>query len=667
MPRTTPPLLVLLLSLAAAPGVAGGSGEADLDRTLSPYFVVEGAEPGVEALPLEQTRAEVRIAGVIADVVVTQRYRNRGTAPISARYVFPASTRAAVHGMRMTVGDRVIEARIKERAEARAEYEEARAAGKTASLLEQQRPNVFSMEVANILPGDLIAVELRYTELLVPTDGTYELVYPTVVGPRYAGESVDTAAGENRFVATPYRRAGQAAAHAFDIEVALDAGMPIQSIASPSHGIETRFAAGRSRATVALAPSGPDGAAGGDRDFVLRYRLGGADIASGLLLLQGKTENFFLLMVQPPQRPAPEIIPAREYVFVLDVSGSMRGFPLDVAKRLMRELLTRLRPTDRFNVLLFSGGSSLMAERSVPASPDAIDRALAFVDRQDGGGGTELLAAVQRAMALPRPAPGVSRSFVVVTDGYIAEEPAVFEHIRSNLGQANVFSFGIGSSVNRHLVDGIAAAGQGESFVALNEAEATEVARRLRAYVETPVLTGLKVSYDGFDAHELEPLSLPDVFAQRPVILFGKWRGPARGTITLTGVSGRGRFVSELDVSRFAPSAGNRALAHLWARTRIARLSDFDHGEVNRDEVLQLGLRYSLLTRYTSFVAVHQQVRAEGVARSVDQPQPLPQGVSEAAIGFQSGSEPPLVILLALVALAAGWRWRRCGGRARGA
>jgi Ca-activated chloride channel homolog len=666
--RALPSVLVLTLSLAAAPrGVAAGAGAggAGADRTLSPYFVVEGAAPGVEALPLESTRAQVNIAGVIADVVVTQRYQNRGTTPISARYVFPASTRAAVHGMTMKVADRVIEARIRERGEARKEYETARAAGKTASLLEEQRPNVFSMEVANILPEDLIEVELRYTELLVPTDGVYELVYPTVVGPRYAGESVDGRAADNQFVATPYRRPGRGPAHAFGLEVTVAAGMPIQAIESPSHRIETQFAAGRGRARVALAG---DQAAGGDRDFVLRYRLGGREIATGLLLHRGKTENFFLMMVQPPQRPALELIPPREYVFIVDVSGSMRGFPLEVSKRLMRELLSGLRPTDRFNVLLFSGTSQLMAERSVEASAAQIDRAVGFIDQQHGGGGTELLAAVRRALALPRPAEGVARSFVVVTDGYIAEEPAVFETIRANLGQASVFAFGIGSSVNRHLIEGIAAAGRGEPFVALDQAQAVEVAGRLRAYLEAPVLTGVSVAFDGFEVHDVEPVVLPDVFARRPVIVFGKWRGEPTGTITLSGVSGRGRFVSRHEVASEATSSDNRALAYLWARSRIAALSDFYQGDANRDAVVGLGLRYNLLTRYTSFVAVHQQVRAAGTSGQVDQPLPLPQGVSGAAIGFEEGPEPPLVILLAIVALAAGWRrWRRSASAARAA
>jgi Ca-activated chloride channel family protein len=479
-----------------------------------PYFFVEGAKPGIEALPLESTKADVHITGVIADVTVKQTYRNDGDRTISARYVFPASTRAAVYGMKMKIGSRVIEAKIKERDAARKEYEEAKQAGKTASLLEQDRPNVFSMNVANILPKNRIEVELRKTELLVPTDGSYELVYPTVVGPRYASETTDQQAADNQFVRTGYQHAGDAPTYAFDIHVSLAAGMKIQQLDSPSHAIETSFALNDTTATVSL----DHGAATGNKDFVLRYRLAGDDIASGLLLFpggQGPTgpfhagpraeESFFLMMVQPPRRPALAQIPPREYVFIVDVSGSMSGFPLDVTKQLMHDLLGKLRPTDKFNVLLFAGGSALFADQSVAADKDRISDAIAFIDRETGGGGTELLPALERAMKLPPAGKDVSRTFVVVTDGYIAEETAMFEHVRKHLGEANVFAFGIGSSVNRYLIEGIAKAGQGEPFVVLDQRKAADAAARFRAYVEQPVLTHVKVAFDGFSAYDVSP------------------------------------------------------------------------------------------------------------------------------------------------------------------
>jgi len=659
--RSSACVLSCLLVLAAISTVAAAdSKRPDPDKTLSPYFEIEGGDASVESMPLEATHADVHIVGVISDVVVKQTYRNDGTKPISARYVFPASTRAAVYGMKMTIGARVIEARIKEREAARKEYDDAKAAGKTASLLEEDRPNVFSMNVANILPKDHIEVELHYTELLVPTDGVYELVYPTVVGPRYASAMTDKRDAHNKFVASPYQHQGQGPTYTFGLAVDIAGGMPIQALDSPSHAIKTQWAGNHAGATIDLDPSEKSG---GDRDFVLHYRLAGADLASGVLLYQGKDENFFLMMVQPPHRPTVEMIPAREYVFILDVSGSMIGYPLDVTKRLMRDLLGRLRPTDRFNVLLFSGASSLYAERSVEASPQQTEAAIKFIDAQNGGGGTELLPAIQTAMKLPRPIDGVSRSFVVVTDGYIAEEPAVFDEIRHHLTEANVFAFGIGTSVNRHLIEGIAKAGQGEPFIVLDPTEAEAAAGKFRSYIQQPVLTNVKVAFDGFSTYDVEPAVLPDVFADRPVVVFGKWKGAAQGKITLTGVSGHGRFVNTFDVGTVTPDAKHTALSYLWARARISELSDFYAQDAHRQDIIDLGLRYNLLTQFTSFIAVQQIVRTAGQSVDVDQPLPLPIGVSEAALAMEEGPEPALTILLAAILAAVGWRlWRRRRG-----
>ena len=614
--------------------------------------------PGIEALPLESTKADVRIAGVISDVTVTQIYRNDGDTTISAKYVFPASTRAAVYAMKMTIGDRTIVAKIKEREQAKKEFDEAKAAGKTATLLEEERPNVFTMSVANVLPKDRISVELKYTEALVPTDGVYEMVYPTTVGPRYASETTSKT-GTNEYVASPYQHSGAAVTAGFNIHVAVAGGMPIQSVESPSHKIVSTLAANQQNAIVDLNPTENDA---GNRDFVLRYRLAGKDLASGLMLYQGEKENFFLAMVQPPQRPTPDQVPAREYVFIVDVSGSMQGFPLQTTKTLMKDLLGRLRPTDKFDVLLFSGDDALYKPKLVDANAQEIAAATAFVDQQNGGGGTELLPAIKHAMELPKVSDS-SRSFVVVTDGFIAEEPAVFEQIRDHLGEANVWSFGIGTSVNRHLMDGIAKAGQGEAFTILGPDQAADAAMKFRAYVETPVMTNVAVKFDGFDVYDVQPKVLPDVFASRPVLVWGKYKGAPAGKMTLTGVSGRGRFVSTLDASTAKPDAGNSALRYLWARNQISLLSDFFNEDTNKAEVTRLGLEYNLLTKFTSFIAVNDVVRTTKGSVDVAQPLAMPAGVSDSAIGdtsgMQVGAEPPFVWLIIGLGCIFGMRkWR---------
>jgi Ca-activated chloride channel family protein len=458
----------LLWTICTVVVITAGPGLANEDQqTLSPYFFVAGDEPSVEQFPLKDTKVEVTISGVIADVKVTQYYENNGAAPINGSYIFPGSTRAAVHGMKMRIGERLITSKIKEKEAARQIFEAAKKAGKSASLLAQKRPNVFSMEVANIMPGDNLTVELRYTELLIPAEGVYEFVYPTVVGPRYSNLPADTSAPDERWVANPYLREDSEPRTDFSITMAINAGMDIAKVTSPSHDTTITFDTAQ-RARIELAD---DHEFCGDRDVIVRYQLAGAAISTGLLLHQGEDENFFLLMAQPPERVKPEQIPPREYIFVVDVSGSMHGFPLNTTKKLMQRLLGGLRAEDSFNVLLFAGTANILAPASLPATTTQINRAIEFINDQDGGGGTELLTAMRRAMALPR-AEGVSRSLVIVTDGYINAERSVFEEVEKNLGHTNVFSFGIGSGVNRYLIEGMARAGRGYPFVVTEPAQA---------------------------------------------------------------------------------------------------------------------------------------------------------------------------------------------------
>ena len=649
--------IACLVAGIASPALCQTAGEGGDDKTLSPYFFVENGDPALDQVPLKATKVDVAVSGVIADVRVTQVYENHGSRPINARYVFPASTRAAVHAMRMRIGEHLIVAKIKEREQAKAEYQAAVKQGKSASLLEQSRPNVFSMSVGNVMPGDTVEIELGYTELLVPEEGIYEFVYPTVVGPRYSNESASGAPDADRFVANPYLKQGEAPKTTFDIQVALATGMPLNELACTSHKTETEWK-GPSNAVVHLNPQEREG---GNRDFILKYRLSGQKIASGLILFKGDEESFFLVMAQPPARVTSSDLPPREYVFVVDVSGSMHGFPLEVSKELLKNLIGGLKPTDTFNVVLFSGASYLMSPRSLTASPENIAKAVQVIDRQSGGGGTELGAALETALKIPREGK-FSRSVVLVTDGFITAEDSVFDLVARNLGQANFFAFGIGSSVNRNLIEGIAHAGQGEPFVVTNASNAAKTAERFRRYVQSPVLTHISISFDGFDAADVEPAGFTDMLAERPLVAFGKWRGEPKGRILVRGQSGSGPYEQALDVSKTEPLPANRALRHLWARARIGALSDYGvsgAAAAHRDDIVALGLKYNLLTAFTSFIAVHEIVRnPDGAGTDVKQPLPLPEGVTDLAVaggGMTQGSEPGLIFVLLALATLAVW------------
>ncbi|MEM7677584.1 MAG: VIT domain-containing protein, partial [Myxococcota bacterium] len=604
MKFTLMPLAAVAIITAATSSALAQQRPDVVDKTGAPYFIVDAERGNVETLPLESTASDVQVAGTIAHVRQTQVYRNRGSETLEATYVFPGSTQAAVFAMRMKVGERTIEAQIQTKAQARQTYEKAKKEGRSASLLEQQRPNVFQMRVANILPGDRIEVQLDYVEMLVPDKGTYELVIPAVVGPRYAGDQGPEAAAapSESWVQNPYLSKEQDSPYKWSAKVNIAAGMPVAALNSPSHKVSPRFDGPTTAGLQSLD------ARGGNRDFVVRYRLSGRQIQSGVLLYpgEGDEENFFAMMMTPPERPSARHTPPREYIFIIDVSGSMRGFPLNVSKDLIRKLLSGLRPVDRFNILFFAGASRTLSDRSLPATEQNIQRATQMLDEQRGGGGTRLLPALKRALAMPR-TEDMSTSMVVISDGYVSVEREAFELIRKNLGEANLFAFGIGRSVNRHLIEGLARAGMGAPFVVLDSGAAPATAEKFRRYIESPVLTNIGVQFKGFKAYDVEPATVPDLFGERPVLLFGKYKGQASGRIVIEGQNAAGAFRRTLDVAKGRAERSLVALKYLWARHRIADLSDFANLARDtsiKEEVTALGLRYSLMTAFTSFVAV---------------------------------------------------------------
>lgn len=643
-------LCTLFIFISTTPCVHAETNEKESeDKTGSPYFYVETKETGVDCFPLKKTSVHANIEGVVADIHVLQTYTNAGSSPINASYIFPASTKVTIHGMQMQVGNQTVTAVIKEKEEAKQTFETAKSEGKSASMLSEERPNVFTMDVANIMPQDEVVIDLHYTELISSTDGTYQFVFPTITGPRYVSPIKDDSGNRDEWTATPYLPNGSAPSDQYSINVTLSAGVPISSLSSSSHKINIDW---NETTNAQISLSDPSDY-GGNRDFILNYKLTGEEISSGLMLGKSGDENFFMLMIQPPERLELTEIPPREYIFVLDVSGSMSGFPLDTAKELMKNLISDLRKTDTFNLILFSGTSYQMAERSVPATKENIIKAVGLIGEQNGAGGTELSSALETAIQIPSAA-DTSRNIIIITDGYISGESEIFQLINDNAGKADFFSFGIGSSVNRYLIEGIAQIGQGEPFIVTKTEEASKTADLFKAYIQSPILTDIQVSFDGFDTYDVEPVILPTLYAQKPIVLLGKWRGEAAGTIHVSGKTGGGDYAQSISVADVI-SGNSNTLGYLWARKRVDRLTDYGLNQANPDakkEITQIGLNYHMITPYTSFVAVLDTVRnPEGNSTDVDQPLPLPLGVSNLAVGYRVGSEPDIFLLLAGTAL----------------
>lgn len=595
---------------------------------------------GAESLPLKHTDVHAEITGIVAEVEVRQTYRNTRDEAIEAVYTFPLPENSAVRDMEIVIGDRTIRAEIQRRDEARRTYERARARGNTAALLEQERSNVFTQSVANIAPGEDIDVVIRYVQDITYDAGQYEFVFPMVVGPRYTAGAADASRVTPSVVGT-----GTRTGHDIDVEVSLDAGMPVRSLKAPNHDVQTRRGAtGQATVTLAEAKSIPN------RDFVLRYKVDADQVQSTLFIAEGE-DPYFTLLMQPPTMDVEALVGQREMIFVVDVSGSMSGTPLAMCKYAMRKALRQLRPTDTFNVYVFSGRTGQAFEEPVPANQVNTAAAEAFIQGLRAGGGTEILNAVDAAL---QPSVGGDRHRYVffMTDGFVAIEEKVFARTRKwvrsleQQGQrARVFAMGTGSSPNRELLDKLTKAGEGVAVYASNREDPGQAVDTYYRYVDHAVLTNPALEWGRTKASGLHPEVLPDLYASRPGVVHGKLSGTIPTSLNLTGTVDGKTVRVPVRVQRLA-AAPSAVQGQLWARAEIEELSLRGAVDGNRrvDEITALGLEHRLVTAYTSFVAVDQsRVVGDGQPERVDQPVDAAEAVDMSMAGapiYEDEAEP---------------------------
>ncbi|HEV7858450.1 MAG TPA: VIT and VWA domain-containing protein [Pyrinomonadaceae bacterium] len=604
--------------------------------------------------PLKHTDVKAEISGFLSRVVVTQEFENPFKDKIEAVYTFPLPQAAAVDDMTMRVGDRTVRGRILRREEAQAVYEAAREAGQVASLLDQERPNIFTQSVANIMPGEKVTVQISYVERLKYEEGSYEFVFPMVVGPRYVpgtptgkqggGRLPDTDRVPDASRITPQvAPEGMRAGHDISVDVTLDAGVPLDGLASKTHEVDIERP-GVSSAHVSLK----DRAVIPNKDFILRYDVAGRRIEDALLTNRTDKGGFFTLILQPPDRVLAEDVNPKEIVFVLDTSGSMEGFPIEKAKEAMKLALGGLYPQDTFNLITFAGDEHILFEHPVPATKENLQKAQEFLRSRQGSGGTEMMKAIKAALD-PSDAQDHLRIVCFMTDGYVGNEMEIVGEIQKH-PNARVFSFGIGGSVNRFLLDKMAESGRGEvEYVTLTD-DGSAAARRFHERIRNPLFTDITVDWNGLPVADVYPKRIPDLFSAKPVILTGRYTGSGHGIIRLKGKLAGHDFVREVRVDLPDSEARHDVLATLWARTRIDDLmgQDYDglqHGNPRADlkeTITQLGLEYRLMTQFTSFVAVEEMIVTDGgQPRRIDVPVELPEGVSRSALQFnsESGSE----------------------------
>ncbi len=598
--------------------------------------------------PLTRTNVEGEVAGDVVSVQVTERFRNTFSQRLEAVYTFPLPDGAAVDAMEMHIGRRVVRAVIERRDAARQRYEAARVQGQRAALLEQERPNIFTFSVANVDPGGEIEVSLHYFERARYDHGVYETVFPMTVGPRYIpGAPVATTSGNGAHpdtdrvpdgsrISPAYVAPGTRSGHAIALRMRVEAGAPLAAIETPAHDtVVSRPAPTTFAVTLRDKDEIPN------RDFVLRWRLDVPDVRAALFAHRpdASHDGYFALVLSPRNDPPEESLAPREIFFLLDTSGSMSGVPLDTVKAAVRRALATLHAGDSFQIVDFADTASRMSPAPLANTPENVQRGLQYLANLRSGGGTNQLAGIHAALSAPGD-PERLRYVVFMTDGYIGNEGEVIALTRREIGNARVFGFGVGSSVNRYLLDEVSIAGRGVAEYLRPREDATAMVERFYERIGRPYLVDVSVDWGGTGVRDAYPTPVPDLSAFQPMVIYGRYQQPGPRTVRVRGRLGRRPFEQTISVELPAVEPAHGAVSRLWAREKISFLEREMHRNGASPELVEAvtttALEHHLMSQYTSLVAVDEtpaEPDARGNPLQVSQPAEAPQGVDLRAAG----------------------------------
>jgi Ca-activated chloride channel family protein len=581
-------------------------------------LLLRAAKPGwyVQA-PRVATDIRIQINGPLARTRITQRFENPSQSWVEGVYVFPLPDDAAVDTLKLRIGERLIEGRIKPREAAKKIYDKAKREGRRASLVEQQRPNMFTNSIANIGPGETVVVQIEYQQTIALSDNVYSVRIPMVVAPRYGPErslrTVRLGSDATHPAIADMVRDGVAPpvlnpanhpnSNPVFIEIDLKAGFPIGTLKSQHHQITTKTL---SRDHVVLTLS--DKVVAADRDFELTWSAGGADAPATALFRQrvGGTDYLLATIMAPDlgknaafkQQP-------REVIFVIDTSGSMAGESIDQARESLMFALDRLTPMDRFNIIRFDSEHVMLRRDAVFANAPNLERARAFVASLRAEGGTRMLPALRTALTDRRQGKSDTlRQVIFLTDGAINDERRLFGEIVRLRGRSRIFTVGIGSAPNTFFMRRAAEAGRGTFTHIGSQAQVRERMENLLTKLERPAVTHLQATWSQSGANEMAPDPPPDLYYGEPVVLAARVRD-LEGTLTLTGRYDGRAWRRELSIADALDANGP---ARLWARRMIDRiefegLTSGDRNSADR-RIEEIALAHNLVSRRTSLIAV---------------------------------------------------------------
>ncbi len=568
------------------------------ERSSSGMLMLGNEHDSREAILLDAGLA-LSVQGLLADMTLEQTFKNTTGQWLEGRYLFPLPGDAAVRGMTIIVGDRIIEGQVMPRESAKKQFTEAAKAGQVASLVEQNRPNLFTMRVASIAPNDEIKIKLDIMLPVTVKDKRMQLVLPTTLTPRYTNSVTPDSAA----ISTPFARQNQIRGPRLSMTANIAPLDNLSLVTSATHTLET------STGDIALNDIPMD------RDIALSWPMQNLDAANGeAFTSEHNNKRYMQVLISPPTDASQMPLLSRELVLVMDKSGSMAGESIRAAREAIHTALDGLKPTDSFNIIAFDDRTISLFPSSRTADANAILAARQFANRLNADGGTEMSKALQLALTETNTENSEVtrlRQLVFLTDGSVGYEESLLKTIKQQLGNSRLFTVGIGSAPNTWFLKKAAEAGRGISLSIRDTSNVASAVTELLASLEQPVITDLNIQYSqGFG--EIYPNPIPDLYAGQPTMITGQISDEV-SEIVLTGQRAGERWTQIITVPAATPMETSRAssLAMQWARAKIDSLLDEQRVSVDterhKDSITALAIDVGLLTPYTSFVAIEAE------------------------------------------------------------
>lgn len=642
----------------------------------SPQLLLSASESLNQPALLMHNHLSGEVNGMVVSMTLVQEFKNMSDDWVNGRYVFPLPTDAVVDSLTLTNQDRVLKGVVKEKQQAKREFEQAKAAGKKAGLLEQSRPNLFSMSMANIAPQSTIKAEITWVQKVSYEGGVFSLSLPTTLTPRYIpgqslqrslnklianvessetdlkhGWSVNTNQVPDATDITPPQvsSASTQSSHQIEIDITLNTGLPLDQIASSSHAIEVVEQGGAYRVQFKNKQEQMD------KDVLLQWQVAAHALPKAAVFTEQKDDKYYqLIMISPPVKNIVSTLP-KDVTFIIDTSGSMAGASMEQAKQGLLAALDELSAKDRFNIIEFNSNANQLYSDSSPVSQHAIRSAKRFVSGLRADGGTEMMNALQLAF-LQDEHPEYLRQIIFITDGAVGNEKALFSYINQHLNKARLFTVGIGSAPNNHFMQGAAKYGRGSSTQITNLSEVKQKMTRLFEKLTYPVMRDIQVKWPEGVEVESYPQHIPDLYVAEPIMLMVRSEQPIKN-VQLSGEVAEQAWQQQLIIDDGAAQATN--INKIWALDKVNALIEktvlfAEPLTKYKDQIVAIGIENQIVTRFTSFVAVEEVIsRPENTsARDEHVPNLLPRSKPLAAPATATPAQIQFITAVMLLLLA---------------